>query len=119
MWDVSIGSMIRRRQGAAMDLTFKTPYGRFNYRVGAIIIHDDKVLLMKNSEVPYLYTIGGRCIQIIAVTKMQPLRDFGGFLAYIETSFPHMRCTDNNVKAVDEQWAFPNLSKQVFVYSKI
>ena len=43
-----------------MDLTFKTPYGRFNYRVGAIIIHDGKVLLMRNPEAPYLYSVGGR-----------------------------------------------------------
>ena len=43
-----------------MDLTFKTPYGRFNYRVGAIILHDGKVLLMRNPEVPYLYSVGGR-----------------------------------------------------------
>ena len=55
-----MGSMIRRMQGAGMDLTFKTPYGRFNYRVGAIIIHDGKILLMKNPEEPYLYSIGGR-----------------------------------------------------------
>ncbi len=43
-----------------MDITFKTPYGRFNYRVGAIIIHDGKVLLMRNPEVSYLYSVGGR-----------------------------------------------------------
>lgn len=43
-----------------MDLTFKTPYGRFNYRVGAIIIHAGRVLLMSNPEVPYLYSVGGR-----------------------------------------------------------
>jgi len=43
-----------------MDLTFKTPYGRFNYRVGAIIIHDGKVLLMRNHEAPYLHSVGGR-----------------------------------------------------------
>jgi len=43
-----------------MDLTFTTPYGRFNYRVGAIIIHDGKILLMSNPEVPYLYSVGGR-----------------------------------------------------------
>ena len=46
--------------GEVMDLTFKTPNGRFNYRVGAIIIHNEKVLLMRNPEVPYLYTVGGR-----------------------------------------------------------
>ena len=43
-----------------MDLTFHTPQGRFNFRVGAIIIRDEKVLLVKNPEVPYLYTVGGR-----------------------------------------------------------
>ena len=43
-----------------MDLTFKTGYGRFNYRVGAIIIHNGKYLLMGNPEAPYLYSVGGR-----------------------------------------------------------
>ena len=43
-----------------MDLTFKTVYGRFNYRVGAIIIHNGRYLLMKNPEAPYLYSVGGR-----------------------------------------------------------
>ena len=43
-----------------MDLTFKTEYGRFNYRVGAIIIHNGRFLLMKNPEAPYLYSVGGR-----------------------------------------------------------
>ena len=43
-----------------MDLTFSTPGGRFNYRVGAIIIHDKKILLMRNPEAPYLYSVGGR-----------------------------------------------------------
>ena len=43
-----------------MDLTFKTGSGRFNYRVGAIIIHNGKYLLMRNPEAPYLYSVGGR-----------------------------------------------------------
>ena len=34
--------------------------GTFNYRVGAIIIHDGKLLLMHNEEEPYYYTVGGR-----------------------------------------------------------
>lgn len=46
--------------GKDLDLTFRTEYGRFNYRVGAIIIHDGKLLLMRNSEAPYVYTVGGR-----------------------------------------------------------
>ncbi|MTI68005.1 MAG: NUDIX domain-containing protein [Firmicutes bacterium] len=43
-----------------MDCTFKTEQGRFNYRVGAIIIHENKVLMVKNSRDPYYYSVGGR-----------------------------------------------------------
>ncbi len=43
-----------------MDLTFKTPKGRFNYRVGAIIIYNNKILMAKNQEVDYYYSVGGR-----------------------------------------------------------
>lgn len=45
---------------AVMDLTFKTEMGIFNYRVGAIIIHDNKLLMVKNSKSPYFYSVGGR-----------------------------------------------------------
>lgn len=43
-----------------MDLTFKTKEGKFNYRVGAIIIKDSKVLVVKNSKASYYYSVGGR-----------------------------------------------------------
>lgn len=43
-----------------MDLTFKTDKGRFNYRVGAVIIHDNKLLMVKNEASPYFYSVGGR-----------------------------------------------------------
>ena len=43
-----------------MDLTFKTEQGRFNYRVGAIIIQNGKLLMVKNKILPYYYTVGGR-----------------------------------------------------------
>ena len=43
-----------------MDLKFKTPGGLFNYRAGAIIIHNGKYLLMKNPEDTYFYSVGGR-----------------------------------------------------------
>jgi len=42
------------------DLTFETQYGRFNYRVGAIIIDDGKLLMVKNPNSPYYYSVGGR-----------------------------------------------------------
>lgn len=42
------------------DLTFKIEEGRFNLRVGAIIIHNSKVLMVKNTRDPYYYSVGGR-----------------------------------------------------------
>lgn len=35
------------------DLTLKTVNGRFNYRVGTIIIKDNKLLMVKNDSGPY------------------------------------------------------------------
>ena len=43
-----------------MDLKFSTPGGLFNYRVGAVIIHGGRYLLMHNPEDPYYYSVGGR-----------------------------------------------------------
>lgn len=43
-----------------MDITFKTPEGRFNYRVCAIIINNEKLLVMKDERSPYYYLPGGR-----------------------------------------------------------
>lgn len=43
-----------------MDITFKTDEGRFNYRVCAIIIHNDKLLAMHDERSPYYYLPGGR-----------------------------------------------------------
>ncbi|MGD9567937.1 MAG: NUDIX domain-containing protein [Sedimentibacter sp.] len=43
-----------------MDLTFKTINGRFNYRVGAIIINNGNVLVVKNHKSTYFYSVGGR-----------------------------------------------------------
>ena len=43
-----------------MDLTFRTEGGTFNYRVCAVILHDGKLLAMKNPGTPYFYLPGGR-----------------------------------------------------------
>lgn len=43
-----------------MDITLKTSEGFFNYRVGAIIIHENKLLAVKNDNAPFYYSIGGR-----------------------------------------------------------
>lgn len=43
-----------------MDLTFKTENGVFNYRVCAVIKHNNKLLAMKNNNTPYYFLPGGR-----------------------------------------------------------
>jgi ADP-ribose pyrophosphatase YjhB (NUDIX family) len=43
-----------------MDISFKTCEGRFNYRVAGIIIHDNKLLVMKDEHSAYYYLPGGR-----------------------------------------------------------
>lgn len=43
-----------------MDITFEMEEGKFNYRVCAIIIHEEKLLAMKDYGSPYYYLPGGR-----------------------------------------------------------
>lgn len=43
-----------------MDVTFLTDEGRFNYRTAAIIIHEHKLLAMRDRGQPYHYLPGGR-----------------------------------------------------------
>jgi len=42
------------------DITVKVAEGMFNYRVGAIIIDSDEILMVKNSGSSFFYTVGGR-----------------------------------------------------------
>lgn len=42
-----------------MDITFKTLKGRFNYRVSAITIYENKLLVMKDECSSYFYLPGG------------------------------------------------------------
>jgi len=42
------------------DITLKADKGYFNYRVGAIIIDDKKLLMVKDKDYPYYYSVGGR-----------------------------------------------------------
>ena len=43
-----------------MDISFKTDKGRFNYRVCAVIINENKLLAMRDENLPYYYLPGGR-----------------------------------------------------------
>ncbi len=43
-----------------MDCTYKNNIGTFNYRVGAIIINEGKILMVKSYNNNYYYSVGGR-----------------------------------------------------------
>ena len=43
-----------------MDISFKTPQGRFNYRVSAVILQNDCLLTMQDNAYSYSYLPGGR-----------------------------------------------------------
>ena len=49
-----------KRGGNEMDISYKTESGKFNYRVCAMIISDDKILAMHDERSPYFYLPGGR-----------------------------------------------------------
>ena len=44
----------------AQDITVPVADGFVNVRVGAIIIKDERVLMVRNSEAEYYYSVGGR-----------------------------------------------------------
>ena len=43
-----------------MDISFKTDYGKFNFRVTAVIVQNQKLLIMKDATVEGWYLPGGR-----------------------------------------------------------
>ena len=52
-----------------MDLTFQTDSGVFNYRVCAMILHDNRILAMQDDRSPYYYLPGGRTMYIIFINN--------------------------------------------------
>ncbi len=57
-----------------MDPTFKTEEGRFNYRVGALILHNGHILAMHDERSPYYYLPGGR-VQLHETAQQAVLRE--------------------------------------------
>lgn len=43
-----------------MDLTFRSGDRAFNYRVAAMILHEDRILIMQDEGIPHDYLPGGR-----------------------------------------------------------
>jgi len=56
------------------DLSFKMGNNKFNYRVCAIIINDNKILALKDERSPYYYLPGGR-VQIGETAEEALLRE--------------------------------------------
>ena len=47
-------------QNSFPDITYPSSDGVFNLRVGAIILQNEKVLMVTNDRDPYYYSVGGR-----------------------------------------------------------
>ncbi len=45
---------------SGQDITLQIDGGKFNYRVGAIILHSGKILMVNNNKTSFYYTVGGR-----------------------------------------------------------
>ncbi len=43
-----------------MDISFRTAGGHFQFRVGAIIIQDNKILMVRSHRDPHYHSVGGR-----------------------------------------------------------
>ena len=43
-----------------MDLSIKANAGEFNYRVAAMIVHEGRILVMQDEDIPHDYLPGGR-----------------------------------------------------------
>ena len=52
--------MIEERKRKAMDISFPTAEGKFNYRVCALLLQEGKILAMQDERSPYYYLPGGR-----------------------------------------------------------
>lgn len=50
----------KTKRGIGMDISFKINAEKFNYRVCAIMIDNDKILAMHDERSPYYYLPGGR-----------------------------------------------------------
>ncbi len=52
-----------------MDLTFQVNQSCFNYRVGAICKHDNKILMLQNEGEDFWYVPGGR-VQLLETSEV-------------------------------------------------
>ncbi len=58
-----------------MDISFSTPDGRFNCRVAGLVIHEGRLLVMKDTRTIYHYIPGGR-ISLMETSGDAIVREF-------------------------------------------
>lgn len=58
-----------------MDISFKTENGRFNYRVCAIIINDNKLLAIRDERPPHFYVPPGGRVKLYETAEEAILRE--------------------------------------------
>ena len=95
-----------------MDISFKTVEGRFNYRVAGIIIHNNKLLVMKDEHSPYYYIPGGR-VKMNELSEVAIIREVSEELN-IEVNINRMLWVNENL--FHEEYFHENFHEICFYY---
>ena len=93
-----------------MDCTFQTGLGNFNYRVGAIIVRDGKVLMARNpnDKRAYYYSVGGRVLfgEELTDAVLRELKEETG----IDCEINRLACIHENFFTSDDGVPFHEVS---------
>ena len=93
-----------------MDCTFSTELGKFNYRVGAIIANDGRILMARNprDKRAYYYSVGGRVMfgESLEEAVLRELREETG----IEAEIDRLACIRENFFTDDDGIPYHEIS---------
>ena len=93
-----------------MDCTFETEFGKFNYRVGLIILNGRKVLMTRNPNEKrlYYYSVGGRVNfgEALEQAALRELKEETGITCELE----RLVCIHENFFTADDGVPFHEIS---------